>query len=99
MICNKQVNEAQGGLRQFSRAILFLAIDILEYVFNCRECRGQTTANHKRISCCIDCHVFTTYTRIDHILHKPASPQINAGISNKRPQGLFKSHHLDPASI
>ena len=37
-------------------------IDILEYVFNWRERRGQTTANHKRISCFIDCHEFITYT-------------------------------------
>ena len=48
----------------FTRAILCFAIDILEYVFNWRERRGQTTANHKRISSCVDCHEFITYTRM-----------------------------------
>ena len=28
------------------------------------ECRGQTTANRKRISCFIGCHDFITYTRV-----------------------------------
>ena len=48
----------------FTRAILCLAIDIVEYVFHCRERRGQTRANHKRIPWCIDCHEFITYARI-----------------------------------
>ena len=48
----------------FTRATLCLAIDILGYVFNWRERQGQTTANHKRISCCVDCHEFITYIRM-----------------------------------
>ena len=44
--------------------ILCVEIHILEYVFNWRECRGQTAANHKRISCWIDCHEFIPYTRM-----------------------------------
>ena len=38
------------------------AIDILEYVFNWRERRGQTGANYKRMSGYIDCHEFITYS-------------------------------------
>ena len=44
----------------FKREILCLAINILEYVFYWLERRGQTGANHKRISCCIDCQEFIT---------------------------------------
>ena len=31
----------------------------LGYAFNWRECRGQTTANHKRMSCYVDCQEFS----------------------------------------
>ena len=31
---------------------------------NWRECRGQTTANNKQITCCLECHEFITYTRM-----------------------------------
>ena len=48
----------------FTLAILCLAIDILEYVLNWREHRGQTGANHKRISCSEDSHEFISYTRM-----------------------------------
>ena len=48
----------------FTSAILCLAIDILEYVFNWLERQGQTAANHKRMSCSIDYHEFVTYTRM-----------------------------------
>ena len=39
-------------------------IDILEYVLYRREHRGQTGANHKRVSCSKDCHGVIAYTRI-----------------------------------
>ena len=48
----------------FSLAIFCLAIKILEYGFNWREYRGQTAANHKRISYHIDRHGFIAYARM-----------------------------------
>ena len=56
----------------FTHAILCLAIDILKYVFNWRECPRQTAANLKRISCFTDCHEFITYTRVTIIRCKMA---------------------------
>ena len=37
---------------------------MLEHVFNWREPRGQTAANHKRIFCCIDCRGLIAYSRM-----------------------------------
>ena len=48
----------------FTRTILYLTIDILEYVFNWPEYRAQTRTNHKRISCNMDCHEFITNARM-----------------------------------
>ena len=48
----------------FTNATFYVAIDILEYVFNWRQRRRLTTANHKQISCCLDCHEFVTNTRM-----------------------------------
>ena len=53
---------APGWQSQY--AILCLAIDILEYVLNWRERRGQTRASHKRISWYTDYREFITYTRM-----------------------------------
>ena len=40
----QMADEAEERKGLFTRVILCLAIDILEYVFNRRERRGQTTA-------------------------------------------------------
>ena len=53
----------------FTRAIWCLTIDILDYVFYWRERRGQTTAIHKRISCCIDSHELITYTNMVYVIN------------------------------
>ena len=48
----------------FIAVFFYVAIEILEYVLNCREHREQIAANHKRISCCVDCRWIIAYTRM-----------------------------------
>ena len=54
----------------FTLVILCLAIDILEYVLNWREHWGQTAANQRLVSWCIDCYGFMTYTRMTIATYK-----------------------------